>query len=170
MRFSPLILDFYFVKKVQFELKPGFDDDFNRDLNEVKAPKIVVNVNSARNTEQENSWRFELSIDADEKSSEDNFPYTFSITLVGFFRVDEEFPAESADMLAQINGPSVLYSAARECLASVTGRSPYSPILLPSASFVPDAEPEEETKKKQKPPVKRVKRITPNNKTKNKKS
>lgn len=164
MHQSPLILDFYFVKKIQYELKTGFDDDLNREQKEVKAPQIVVNVNSAKHSDQINHWRFELSIEADEESSVADFPYTFSITLVGFFRVDEKFPAENADMLAQVNAPSVLYSAARECLASVTGRSPYAAILLPSVSFVP--EPEKKLKKKEVPAVKKTRKLTVGNKTK----
>ncbi len=111
MHQSPLILDFYFLKKVQFELKTGFDSDLTRERKVFELPKLNINVESGKDIENVNHWRFELSIDADENSSEADFPYNFSVTLVGFFRVDERFPAESADMLATINAPSILYSA-----------------------------------------------------------
>ena len=158
MHKSPLNLDFYFVKKVLFELKEGFDSDFNRDQTEVEPPKLNINVESGKNDEVANHWRFELSIEADEKSTGDNFPYVFSISLVGFFQVDENFPAENADMLATINAPSVLYSAAREVLANITGRSPYPAILLPSISFVPEPEPEPKQKKSKSKTKKTVKK------------
>lgn len=146
MRQSPLIIDYYFVKKVQFELKNGFDTDLTGERKEVSSPKLNINVASGKNTEEQNHWRFELNIEADENSSEPDFPYTFAISLVGFFRVDENYPSEQADLLAQVNAPSILYSAAREFLANVTGRSPYQPILLPSVSFAP--EPKEAKPKK----------------------
>lgn len=154
MRQSPLIIDYYFVKKVQFELKDGFDTNLTGEGKEVSSPKLSINVASKKNTEDASQWRFELNIEADENSSEPDFPYTFAISLVGFFRVDENYPTEQADLLAQVNAPSVLYSAAREFLANVTGRSPYQPILLPSVSFVP--EPIQE-KPKRKVAVKKIK-------------
>ena len=138
MRPSPLIIDFYFVKKAQFELKPGFDTNLDREAREVETPKLKINVESGKNSEEPNHWRFELNVEADENPSEGDFPYTFGISLVGFFRVHESYPAEDADLLAQVNAPSVLYSAAREFLSNVTGRSPYPAILLPSVSFVPE--------------------------------
>lgn len=143
MRPSPLIIENYFVKKVQFELNPGFDRS-NLPSSEDIEPKIKVNLESEKYPEDRNSWRFELSVDSN--NSEEDSPFTFSVKLVGVFRVDENYPAEGADLLAQVNAPSVLYSAARELLVNVTGRSSYSPILLPSISFFP--EPEEEPKKK----------------------
>jgi preprotein translocase subunit SecB len=163
MRQSPLIIDFYFVKKVQFELRNGFDTDFHEERKEVDPPKLNINVESGKHSEEPNRWRFELSIEADENSSEPDFPYTFFISLVGFFRVDENYPAENADMLALVNAPSLLYSAAREFLANVTGRSPYPAILLPSVSFFP--EPEKPQRKKVSSP-KGKKKTTDNTKKK----
>lgn len=147
MHQSPLIIDFYFVKKIHFELKDGFDCNSEVFENkEVESPKLTINVVSGKQTEHNNQWKFELNIDTDEKSSADDFPYIFSLSLVGFFRVDDNYPAENADLLAQVNAPSVLYSAAREFLANVTGRSPYPSILLPSVSFLP--KPKEEKPKR----------------------
>jgi preprotein translocase subunit SecB len=154
MRQSPLIIDSYFVKKVQFQLKDGFDTDSTGEGKEIATPKLSINVASGKNTEDANHWRFELNIEADENSSEPDFPYTFAVSLVGFFRIDKSYPTEQADLLAQVNAPSVLYSAAREFLANVTGRSPYQPILLPSVSFVP--EPIEE-KPERKAAIKKIK-------------
>lgn len=152
MHRSPLILDFYFVKKVQFELKAGFDDDFNRELQGVESPKVTADIKSGQNTENPLAWRFELSVATDKKASEKDFPYIFGVTMVGFFRVDENYPTENAEMLVTVNAPSVLYSCAREFLANVTGRSPYAAILLPSLSFLPL--PNEQKEKETKPSAK----------------
>lgn len=145
MRPSPLIIENYFVKKVQFELNPGFDRS-NLPENKDIEPNIKVNLESEKYPEDRNSWRFELSIESSDDSPEEKSPFTFGITLVGIFRVDENYPTENADLLAQVNAPSVLYSAARELLVNVTSRSSYSAILLPSISFVPETE--KEPKKK----------------------
>lgn len=148
MQRSPLILDYYFVKKIRFELKAGFDENLDRDLQTIKSPKLNVDVISGQNSEDPLAWRFELNIGVDEKSSEKDFPYTFDVTIVGFFRVEKTYPSDIAEMLAQVNAPSILYSAAREFLASVTGRSPYSAIILPSISFMPLPEEQKEKEKK----------------------
>lgn len=153
MRKSPLIIESYFVKKVQFELRPGFDRS-NSPESETIEPTVKIYLESEKYPEDRNTWRFELSIDSDENSPDADFPYTFDITLVGLFRVDESYPAENADLLAQVNAPSVLYSAAREFLINITGRSSYSPILLPSVSFVPEPNTE---KPKRRNTVKKVK-------------
>lgn len=153
MHHSPLIIDFYFVKKVHFELKEGFDLKFDQDI-QAETPNLNIFVESGKHTEQPNQWKFELRVESEDKTSSNDFPYTFGVTLVGYFRVHEDFPPESADLLAQVNAPSVLYSAAREFLASVTGRSPYKAILLPSVSFAPvpnkENEKKETSKKKKK--------------------
>ncbi len=140
MHHSPLIIDLYFVKNVHFALKEGFDSDFNREMNSIEPPNLNINVESGKHTENSKQWKFELNINSDENQINDDFPYTFGISLIGFFRVNENYPSDKADLLAQVNAPSVLYSAAREFLSIVTGRSPYPAILLPSISFIPEPE------------------------------
>ncbi len=56
--------------------------------------------------------------------------------LVAFFEVIPEWPPEQVDRLFSANAPALLYSAAREALATVTGRGPYPEIFLPSVTFV----------------------------------
>jgi len=47
---------------------------------------------------------------------------------------------EKTDQLVNVNGPALLYSAARELLALVSGRGPYTDgnfnVLLPSITFL----------------------------------
>lgn len=146
MHLSPLILNYFFIKNFKFELKAGFDENLNRDVIS-DTPKLNINVNAGNHSDNQRQWRFELSIEADEDSSEKDFPYTFEIILFGFFEVHESYPAEKAEMLARVNAPAVLYSAAREFLANITSRSPYPAILLPTVTFL---NPQESTKLKEK--------------------
>lgn len=140
MRLSPLHLRLYFIKSLRFALKPGFDQEFKAEAVEASSPRLKVNVHAERDEDDPMEWRCDLSIETSDDTAHD-FPYTFSVALSGLFHVDEKYPAENAEMLARVNAPSVLYSAARELLASVTGRGLYPPVLLPSASFVPDSHP-----------------------------
>ena len=143
MHLSPLILEYYFIKKVQFELKEGFDMITDRKLEGVELPELKINVETAK---KEREWRVELNIDSDAKSKKSQFPYFFNVVLVGYFQVDENYPAQQADLLAQINAPSMLYSAGRELLLNISGRSPYPPIVLPSFSFAQDVKPTKSAK------------------------
>lgn len=101
---------------------------------ETAYPRLSANVTDIRNADDPRSWRFELEVESKDEESKE-FPYSLRIILVGFFRVRDQYPDERADILARVNGPSVLYSAAREALATATSRSGYPAIVLPSVMF-----------------------------------
>lgn len=131
---SPLQLDRYFLKGLHFQLKDGFDrgrvtpGDFD-------PPALDIGVISAeQDEEQPLRWRFEVCMELPD-SPDSNFPYQVGTTLVGYFTVSETYPTEHAERLARVNGPAVLYSCAREIMASVTGRCPYPKLLIPSVTF-----------------------------------
>jgi len=67
----------------------------------------------------------------------ENLPYAYSMQIIGFFEVHPKWPKAKVEELVKINGPSVLYGAAREILAYTTGRGPWGSILLPSVNFLP---------------------------------
>lgn len=132
---SPLQLDRYFLKSLYFHLNDGFDGApfSSADLN---LPDLEIGVVSAeQHPEDSSKWRFEVSLELP-ASADGMCPYRFGTTLVGFFTVSEHYPAEHAERLARTNGPALLYSSAREIAASVTGRSPYPRLLIPSVTFI----------------------------------
>src|SRR5439155_16632306 len=59
--------------------------------------------------------------------------------------VDEDFPVKLTERLVQTNGPSILYSIARELVREQTARGPEGPFILPTASFVQDPPPAQAT-------------------------
>ena len=69
--------------------------------------------------------------------AEENVPYSFTINIVGFFKVDPKWSKDKIEPLVHINAPAVLYSASRELISIMTGRGPWGPILLPSVNFIP---------------------------------
>jgi preprotein translocase subunit SecB len=130
---SPLQLDSYFLKSMHFELKSGFDRVSTGDM---VPPDLEIGVVSVeRNPENPAQWRFEVSLELPDEP-DNKFPYTVATTLVGVFTVNEHYPEEHAERLARVNGPAVLYSSAREIVASITGRSPYPKLLIPSVTFI----------------------------------
>jgi len=136
---SPLQLDRYFLKSLHFDLNDGFDGGPMSSA-ELNPPELEIGVVSAEQHPDDSSkWRFEVSLELPELPDA-TFPYRFGTILVGYFTVSEHYPAENAETLARTNGPALLYSSAREIAASVTGRSPYPKLLIPSVTFIqPDS-------------------------------
>ena len=134
-RASPLQLDRYFLKSLHFELKPGFDKG-RIPIGEFALPNLEIGVLSAeQHPNDPMQWRFEVKLELPD-SADSKFPYTVETILVGEFTVaDERWTVEQAERLALVNGPALLYSSAREIVASITGRSPYPKLLIPSVTF-----------------------------------
>lgn len=73
----------------------------------------------------------------------DKVPYSFRVSLVGYFHIDKDAVKDDekkANMLLYAGAPALLYAAARELLATATARGPYPAVVLPSVSFMDDAE------------------------------
>lgn len=130
---SPLQLDRYFLKGLHFQLKHGFDRG-RVSPEQFAAPQLEIGVISAEE-EEPLRWRFEVSVELPDLP-ESEFPYQVETTLVGYFTMSDSCPPEHAERLARVNGPAVLYSCAREIVASITGRSPYPKLLIPSVTFI----------------------------------
>lgn len=63
--------------------------------------------------------------------------YDAEIEAVGFFSVSDKVPAEQRLNMAKVLGASLLYSAVREFLYTLTLRGPWDPVYLPTVSFLP---------------------------------
>lgn len=131
---SPLQLDRYFLKGLQFQLKEGYDRS-GPHFRKFDPPDLEIGVVSAETVDDDPSrWRFEICVQLPQ-IPDSEFPYDVATILVGYFTVAATYPAERAEQLARVNGPAVLYSCAREIVATVTGRSPYPKLLIPSVTF-----------------------------------
>lgn len=75
------------------------------------------------------------------------FPYDIDISILGVFDANE-LPAEKRDVLVLVNGASMLYSALREQLLTLTYRCIHGPVMLPSVHFGKLATDYQEDKKK----------------------
>ncbi len=71
---------------------------------------------------------------------ERTYPYDFHIFMVGYFNVGEQVPPEQRESYVRLSAASMLYSAARELLATATGRGPLPCVILPAVVFTFNAD------------------------------
>jgi preprotein translocase subunit SecB len=91
--------------------------------------------------EEPHRWQHVLTITS-QTPEERKYPYDFHITLVGYFIIADVVPPEHREAFVKVNAASILYSAARELLATVTGRGPLPAAVLPAVVFALNPEPE----------------------------
>jgi preprotein translocase subunit SecB len=132
MKSSPLQLRRYFVTEISLTANREFDAKKEVKLGDGDldvSPSFLMTENDPR------QWQITLRIKQQPGRPDANAPYYFTLEMVGFFRVADDFPAEKVEWLVNTNGTSVLYSAAREVLRAAMAQGPYVQILLPTASF-----------------------------------
>jgi preprotein translocase subunit SecB len=135
-RSSPLLLKDYFTTHLSFSAQSEFMGRNDPNAGKILASDLKVDVEELKQEGSHLQRSCHLTIELDDPTGT-KYPCVFSISLVGFFEVISDWPTEQVDILFTANAPAVLYSAAREALASITGRSPFKGILLPSVTFVP---------------------------------
>jgi preprotein translocase subunit SecB len=135
MRPSPLTLKEYFTSDLHFSAQPQFNSDDASIVGSIHPDDLKVEITEKAHEENPLLRNCQISIELDDPTG-NRFTYIFRITLVGFIEVIEEWPSDQVDKLVNANAPALLYSAARESLAMLTGRGPYPRILLPSVTFV----------------------------------
>jgi len=138
MRASPLVLKDYFTTEFRFSAQPGFHLKSPSEAT-IDPSDIAVQVEQLLTPDDAQARSYQITVQL-EPSAVEKFPWTFYISLVGFFEVLPSWPEDQVDRLFVANAPALLYSAARESLSMVSGHGPYTRALLPSITFVPVAE------------------------------
>lgn len=107
---------------------------------EVEFKDLVVESASEDLSTEEHPNRWAISLDIRQNvPTEKNAPYNFAIELVGDFEVHPDVPKEAVQRLVEVNGSSLLFTAARQILLDVMHRGPFTPMILPTVSFVDPA-------------------------------
>lgn len=161
MNLSPLQLEGYYVKHIEFALRPSIEGEGSyfaprglqfmpEEQPELDPIQIKLRGGGGSNVDDPSRWRFNLEVKSDNKK-DSNYPYDFSIEVVGYFKVFFEEPLGKDEILIRVNATSLLYSTAREALAAVTSRGPYPGVLLPSVSFANSPLTESQKRKTKKP-------------------
>jgi preprotein translocase subunit SecB len=150
MQPSPLLLEGYYLKEVAVELNPKFEKrsdvsalagfHYQTDASFAPEPINFAYSGAAWANKDESSRRaVEITIES-VKSKKNEYPYSFRITLVGYFEIHKEYPSEKAELMFHANAPAILFGAAREMLASITARGIYPAVILPSVTFLDNAQ------------------------------
>lgn len=148
MRPAQISLTTYFVRELQFKLNGSFEP---LSPWTTKLEDFEVTPRPVSKTEDRRSWELNLRL-ALNAPPERNCPYSFLIDLVGMVQVDQTVRDENIERFIDINGTSLVFSAAREIIRAVTSYGPHKPILLPTVTFwepkpapavVPPAKPSE---------------------------
>jgi len=123
-----LQLEKYFFIKVFFEANPKFKSSAKgsrADLNVTNSVSLI--------SKEERIWRVTLVLKA--LSDEEFVPYKIDIGIVGFFRIDKKIPENEMEELVAVGGSSILYSATRDFVLTLTSRGPWPAVFLPTTSF-----------------------------------
>jgi preprotein translocase subunit SecB len=133
MELAPLQLSDYFVHSIHVDAMPDYDVNKPADLD-----SEALTVEKAC-TLQDGAAGRRYGIDLVIKQTEiegKNLPYTYELRMFGLIDVlPENLDEERMQRLVDINGPSMLFGAAREIIRAATGRGPYGPVLIPSTTF-----------------------------------
>ncbi|MDD2388987.1 MAG: protein-export chaperone SecB [Desulfobacterales bacterium] len=98
---------------------------------------------SVEHSETNHIYQVGLEIIAEPEDEKSKIPYSIRLVVVGLFTVNEKFP--DPNKLLKINGASMLYSAAREFVITVTSRGPWPHVVIPTVSFLPQDKKQVET-------------------------
>jgi len=148
-----------FAKKAVFGAWSGYhyhpDETFKVDPVNFKVSSEV-----GRKLNDPFSLRYVLNIAS--TGRKDKVPYTFRVSLVGYFHLDQNLVKDvvkddemKAQVLMYAGAPALLYASARELLATATARGPYPAVVLPTVSFMDDAEQLAKEDAQEPPPQKR---------------
>lgn len=149
MQQSKMQLENYFVEEAFFSLQSEQIENIE-DLPNLKSEDLEIEVGLGEGKDDRFKRFCQLTVNLKEKAAE-TFPYKFKIQLVGFFNLDSTASEDELDMLMTNGAPSMLYTAAREYLLLMTGRTRFLPLMLPTVFFTPKVNAEKtksETKKK----------------------
>ncbi len=130
----PLELKKYFFPFVQV----AADAEYEPSSQKV-SPHFEVRT-TVKHDEENGIYQVALEIIAEPEDEDSRIPYSIRLITVGLFTVDENFP--DREKLLKVTGASLLYSAAREFIITVTSRGPWPQVILPTRSFL-----QQETKK-----------------------
>lgn len=131
---SPLHLEKYFFTKIHVDACQNGCETVGKGLFSTK-------VSCMKHKDAERKWMVQVEFKQVQDKEAGCPEYTFHVEVVGFYEVSKNYPEEKAEALVRANGPALLYSAARELIATLTGRGPFASVNLPTVTFIDEAKP-----------------------------
>lgn len=131
---SPLLLESYFFAKVHVDACPNSCEKAGKGL-------FTAKVSCMKHKDAERKWMVQLELKQVQDKEAGCPEYSFHVEVVGFYEVSKNYPEVKAEALVRANGPALLYSAARELIATLTCRGPFASVNLPTVTFIDEAAP-----------------------------
>ena len=129
---APLQLERYVFTKLEVEANPDYVPQ-----EAVADSPVKLRLDVGLGEHQEDPTKFQVIVGVDElRAEKGTLPYRIAFQTVGVFSVNKDFKHDDIKKIVQINGASMLYSAARELVLLITGRGPWSAYQLPTISFL----------------------------------
>lgn len=139
IRLSPLKLQKYFVDELTVAVRLLKTNAPVLDL-ELTPDDLEVGVEQYEGVEKQSHKLCHLTVKL--KETDKQVPYRFFIRMVGLFELDPTgMSQQQIETHLRFSMPSVLWSAAREVLATQMAKGPFPPVLLPVVTFLPEQEP-----------------------------
>jgi preprotein translocase subunit SecB len=143
MKSAPIQVSSIYFTDLRLSALPDHKDaDFDKFDLEVKPEVIDLGADKPRTK----SVGLSIRIKPDEGAC---VAYIGEIQVFGTFIVEDSWPEEKVFELVYINGAGILYAAAREMICSITARSPWDMLMIPSWSFSKMFHELQEAKKKE---------------------
>lgn len=134
MNSSPLQLEHYFFAEVHCKASPEPPEPDEENFGPADPAQFSTELKMFKGESDPNYYQIQLEIkSADEVAS--GAAYEILLHVIGYFRVNPDFTHDQLEHLVQINGASVLYSAARDFVLTLTSRGPWGPLMLPTVNF-----------------------------------
>lgn len=125
---SPLEIKSYFFPHVVVTADPLYVEAENNT-----SPHYDIKVAVDRDDERDN-YQVAVEIVSEPESEDKRQAYSVHLVGIGIFTVHPDWP--DPEKLLRINGASIIYSAAREFLITITSRGPWESVHLPTFSFL----------------------------------
>lgn len=126
----PLELEDYVIVKVKCEANPNCPSD----VDDITKPKVKVENELRKKKDEKNNFLSKLTIFFG--SEEEPCSYFGEITLMGIFTTREDIPDTEKQDHVGVMGNSMLFSAARDFILTITSRGPNPSMVLPTIRFL----------------------------------
>lgn len=123
----PLELKQYFFPFVHVAADPQYEPEKGKDKAHFDVKTAVIK------DEKNDLYQVTVEITDEPENENSRIPYSVKLIGVGLFSVTPKW--QEPEKLLRINGASIIYSAAREFLITITSRGPWPPVILPAISF-----------------------------------
>lgn len=127
MKRIPLQLEHAFPTKIHFEARPDGDPSVRYDVRSRISTSVAA--------DNDRKWMVALALEIT-PSGKKKPTYSIAVEYVGFFVVEKVVPTEKVESLVTVNGPTMLYSAARELISLLSARGPWPEVTLMTVTFI----------------------------------